>query len=129
MSSMNVNVLESEKPVVEPAIVCCSGFADSGGIAVVSPGLRMWEIAEATVPGLEAVWSLGSMGILISGPNWTKLMQVCLKLLFKWMCICLSTCLWLKGLFQVGLAGGMTIGERRFWWPKDIVCGLIVMSG
>ncbi len=38
----------------------------------------------------------------------------------------LSTHLGLSGLFQVGVAGGM-IGERRFWWPEDMV-NLIVMS-
>ncbi len=107
MSSMNVP--ELEKPVVEPAIVCCSGFADSGGIAVVSAGLRMWEIAEATISGVEAVWSLGNMGILISGADWTKLMQVCKML--KWMC--LSTCLgFIKNL-------GISVRGGRFWWLED----------
>ncbi len=74
-----MSIPELEKPEVEPAIVCCSGFADSGGITVVSAGLRMWEIAEATIPDLQAVWSLGNMGILLSGTDWTKLMQVCLS--------------------------------------------------
>ncbi len=86
MSSMNVP--ELEKPVVEPAIVCCSGFADSGGITVVSAGLRVWDIAEATISGVEAVWSLGSMGILISGADWTKLMKV--REMSKWMYLSIS---------------------------------------